>query len=102
MATAISVLDSHAPLQLDVVYVNAKGKVVPGPASPTFNWTVSDANTPPIQSQAPAGASDVVTLTGADGSFTVSVSDGTFSDTLPITVTPDQTPAGVQIQVKNP
>jgi hypothetical protein len=102
MATAISILDSHAPLQLSVVYVNAQGKVVPGPATPTFVWSVSDTNTPPIESSAPAGAADVVTLTGADGAFTVSVTDGTFTDTLPVTVTPDQTPTGIAIQVANP
>jgi hypothetical protein len=102
MASAISVLDTHAPLQLKAVYVNAKGKVVPGPANPTFSWSVNDANTPPIQSQASAGDLDAVTLTGADGSFSVSVSDGTFSDSLPVTVTPDQTPAGLSVVLQNP
>ena len=101
MASAISVLDTHAPLQLLAQYVNAKGKVVPGPANPTFTWTVSDTNTPPIESQSPTGAQDVVTLTGADGSFGVSVSDGTLSDSLPVTVTPDQTPVALQISVQN-
>lgn len=102
MAQAISVVDTHAPLQLAVVYVNAKGKVVPGPANPTFTWSITDTNTPPIESSAPSGASDVITLAGGDGSFTVSVTDGTFTDSLPVTVTTDQTPAGIAIQVQNP
>jgi hypothetical protein len=102
MAETISVLDTHVPLQLRVDYVNAKGKVVPGPANPTFTWSLSDANTPPISSQVPAGNLDVITLTGADGAFSVSVTDGTFSDTMSVTVTPDQTPAGVKISLTNP
>jgi hypothetical protein len=102
MASAVSVLDTHAPLQLMAQYVNAKGKVVPGPANPSIVWSVADANTPPIESQAPAGSQDIVTLTGSDGSFSVNVTDGTFSDSLPVTVTPDQTPTGIQIVLQNP
>lgn len=102
MASAVAVLDTHAPLQLMAQYVNAKGKVVPGPANPSFSWTVSDTNATPIESQSPAGNQDTVTLTGDDGSFSVSVTDGTLTDTLPVTVTPDQTPAALQIVLQNP
>jgi hypothetical protein len=101
MSTTISVLDTHAPLQLRVDYVNAKGKVVPGPANPTFTWTLTDTNMPPVASQVPAANLDVVTLTGVDGAFVVSVTDGTFTDALDVTVSPDQTPAGVKISVTN-
>ena len=100
MATAISVADTHAPLQLSAGYVNAKGKPVPAPAgAPPLKWSVSD---PALATDAPADAADVITLTGADGAFSVSVTDGTFSDSLPVTVTPDQTPAGIAITVANP
>jgi len=98
MASAITVVETHAPLQITAVYVNAKGNPVspqPTPASPVF--TLSD---PSIASQSPSGVSDVVSLL-KDGAVTVSYSDGTFSDTLPITVTPDQNVAGVQLQVSN-
>lgn len=99
MAQAISVVDTHAPLQLLAQYVNAKGKVVPAPAGASPTWSVSDAS---LAGQAPAGLQDAVTLTGTNGSFSVSVSDGSFNDFLPVTVTPDQTPAGIQIVVQNP
>ena len=99
MATAISVVDTHAPLQLLAQYVNAKGKVVLAPAGASPNWSVSDSK---LAGNAPAGLQDVVTLTGADGDFSVGFSDGTFTDSLPVSVTPDQTVAGVQIVVQNP
>jgi len=99
MATAVSVLDTHAPLSLGVQYFNAKGKAVNAPSNATPSFSVSDSS---LATQSPSGFSDVVTLTGADGSFSVSYTDGAFSDTLPVTVTPDQTPASVQIVFLNP
>ena len=99
MAQAISVVDTHAPLLLAAQYVNAKGKVVPPPDGRTLSWKVSD---PALATDSASGASDVVTLTGTDGSFTVDVTDGTLSDSLPVTVTPDQTATGIQVTVANP
>jgi hypothetical protein len=99
MATAVSVLDTHVPLQLGVQYLNAAGKAVNAPAAAVPVFAVSDAS---LATQVQSGFADVVTLTQADGSFSVSYNDGVFSDTLPVTVTPDQTPASVQIVFQNP
>jgi hypothetical protein len=101
MASAVAVLDTHAPLSLGVQYFNAKGKAVNAPANANPVWTVTDTNSPTIESQNPSGFSNTVTLTG-DGSFTVNYTDGAFNDTLPVTVSPDQTPASVQIVFQNP
>lgn len=100
MASAVTVLDSHAPLQLVAQYVNAKGVVVAAPATAQPAWSLTAGTT--LATQVPSTFTDVVTLAGSDGSFTVSYTDGTFSDTLPVTVTPDQTPAGVSIVFLNP
>jgi hypothetical protein len=100
VAQPITVADTHAPLQLRADYVNAKGKVVPPPAGAApIQWSVSDAA---LATDAPSGSTDVVTLAGPDGSFTVGATDGTFSDSLPVTVTPDQTATGLAISVDNP